>query len=98
MEEPPATNGHTPAKSVEEPDYLSYLMRLWRVRDGAKTTWRASLQNALSGETHNFASLDRLCTFLREQTGQLYNRGPDRDDEATTVILMIHRGGQEEGG
>jgi hypothetical protein len=58
----------------ELPDYLSYLLRLWRVRgDGKthrkeKTTWRASLESSLTGKQRGFASLDDLFAFLREQT------------------------------
>lgn len=88
-----ATRSHTPAEPGEAPDYLSYLMRLWRVRNGEKTTWRASLESALSGETYNFASLDRLCDFLRDQTDHAKSASGDKDDHTTTVILLIHRTG-----
>ncbi|MGC9357807.1 MAG: hypothetical protein ACP5GX_08070 [Anaerolineae bacterium] len=80
-------------KSHERPDYLSYLMRLWRVRSGDETTWRASLQSARSGETHYFADLDRLCTFLRDQTGYTQVVEGNEEEPATTVILMIHHPG-----
>jgi hypothetical protein len=53
----------------EEPDYRSYLIRLWRVRSGGRSTWRASLECALSGQTYNFASLDDLWRFLRREMG-----------------------------
>lgn len=53
----------------EQPDYLSYLMRLWRVRSEGRSTWRASLESALSGERQNFSGLDDLWDFLRRQTG-----------------------------
>jgi hypothetical protein len=66
----------------EQPDYLSYLLRLWRVTGDDKTnqgdeashctgetvTWRASLESALTGERKGFASLDDLFDFLRRQT------------------------------
>jgi hypothetical protein len=62
--------------SKEPPDYLSYLLRLWRAADDdgpCKTkpwsAWRASLQSSLAGEQRVFASLDDLFAFLRRQTG-----------------------------
>jgi hypothetical protein len=59
-----------------QPDYLSYLLRLWRVDgDNAaqptanQAVWRASLENPHTGERKGFASLDDLFDFLREQAG-----------------------------
>ncbi len=52
----------------EQPDYLSYLLRLWRVSE-EETSWRASLESSHTGEREGFASLDDLFSFLREQTG-----------------------------
>ena len=75
MDEPLGMNRRTPGAPDEGAEYHSYLMRLWRVRDGDRTMWRASLQDALSGETHNFASMDRLWAFLREQTGPADDEG-----------------------
>jgi hypothetical protein len=59
----------------KQPDYLSYLLRLWREENhrapGAdKTIWRASLESAHTGEKRTFASLSDLFDFLREQTGK----------------------------
>jgi len=52
----------------EQPDYLSYLLRLWRVSE-EETSWRASLESSHTGEREGFASLDALFSFLQEQTG-----------------------------
>ena len=52
----------------EQPDYRSYLLRLWRVRDNDETSWRASLESAQSGEREGFASLEELFDFIRRQT------------------------------
>jgi len=46
---------------------MAYL-RLWRVKDKGKTGWRASLENAHTGERRGFASLDELFAFLQQQT------------------------------
>ena len=63
--------------SREQADYLSYLLRLWRVRgdEGAhqlaeKPVWRASLESPFTGERMGFASLDALFAFLRQQTSE----------------------------
>ncbi|MBN1812132.1 MAG: hypothetical protein JXA14_09880 [Anaerolineae bacterium] len=60
-----------------QPDYLSYLLCLWRVSGGGephdmgrKAIWRASLESTRTGERRGFASLDELFDFLREQTGE----------------------------
>jgi hypothetical protein len=66
----------------EEPDYLSYLLRLWRVngdviphrRDAksqnmAKTVWRASLESTRTRQRRGFANLDALFDFLQQQIG-----------------------------
>jgi hypothetical protein len=46
-----------------------YLLRLWQAdgEDG-RPLWRASLQDARTGERHESANLARLCTFLEALT------------------------------
>ena len=56
------------------PDYLSYMLRMWRARERGMPywrmpVWRASLQSPQTGERMGFATLDALFAFLREQTG-----------------------------
>jgi hypothetical protein len=58
----------------EQSDYLSYLLRLWRVneegnlhRGAEQAVWRASLENPHTRQRQGFASLDELFDFLREQ-------------------------------
>ncbi len=93
-----------PSESGEHLDYLSFLMRLWRV-PGEKAshcpkedTWRASLQSAQTGVTSSFADLEDLFAFLREQMGHEPEGKEPKDDQATTVIVVIHRPGCKEGG
>jgi hypothetical protein len=64
----------TPNDTPERRDYLSYLLRLWRVGK-EEAVWRASLESPHTGERIGFASLDALFAFLREQT----------DDEASAA-------------
>jgi hypothetical protein len=53
----------------EQRDYLSYLLRLWRVGDGAGSAWRAGLKSAHTGEEVGFGSLDALFDYLRSEAG-----------------------------
>ena len=56
--------------------YLSYLLRLWRVRQNDLDVWRASLEDTHSGERQGFASLEALIDFLREQTQAIGEEPP----------------------
>jgi hypothetical protein len=67
------------------PDYFSYLLRLWRVGSRGSSqageegmVWRASLQDPLTDERVNFASLEDLVAFLRRQMGLVSDA--DRDE------------------
>jgi hypothetical protein len=54
---------------IEQPrEYMAYLVRIWPVKSKGKTRWRASLENAHTGERRGFASLDDLFDYLRVQT------------------------------
>jgi hypothetical protein len=52
----------------ERPDYLSYLLRLWRVSDDDELAWRAWLKSAHTGEQAGFGTLEELFQFLQGQT------------------------------
>ena len=67
--------------SNEQPDYLSYLLRLWREDSRGPTNWRASLESAITGKRHVFPCLMELFAFLQQQTVA----GCDaNDDESAT--------------
>lgn len=51
-----------------DPDYVSYLLRLWRDHQGA--VWRASLEETSSGESRTFAEVHMLLGFLARLTGE----------------------------
>lgn len=55
--------------SEEQPEYVAYLLRMWRVREGEGTTWRASLERPRNGQRIAFASLEAAIDFLLDQTG-----------------------------
>ena len=52
-------------------DYLSYLVRLWRVGHGREAHWQASLQRPGTEEPLWFADLEELVAFLRAETGDV---------------------------
>ena len=54
--------------SDPQPDYLAYLLRLWRV-NAAANTWRASLEDPHTGQQHAFADPEAAFDFLRAQMG-----------------------------
>lgn len=67
---------YTAKSTREQSDYLSFLLRLWRVcggegvqYDAEAAVWRASLQDTLTDERVNFASLEDLLVHLRRQMG-----------------------------
>jgi hypothetical protein len=65
--------------------HLAYLLRLWRVDNGAEAIWRASLQDVRTGERRGFAGLDEAFAYLRQQLGSLSHPGhPDRDPDSAT--------------
>jgi hypothetical protein len=62
-----------------ERDYEAYLLRLWRVHSEGKTAWRASVENAHTGERKGFTNLEHLFDFLRQQT----DASSDSDESVT---------------
>jgi len=65
--------------SHKEPDYYAYLLRLWRVDGDGEPAWRASLQDAISGEETGFPDLAALFEYLRQRTGALLGEDKGRD-------------------
>ena len=71
----------------EKLDYLSYLLRLWRVRDvgtdhpsDEMPDWRVSLQSPLTREHVGFATLDDFVEFLRQQTSVMEDAAAEHND------------------
>ena len=63
-------------------DYRSYLLRLYRVRQGGQASWRASLHPPQGGNPLHFRSLREMVSYL-EQEGRPKNGvgEQDRGDE-----------------
>ena len=84
-------------------DYLSYLLRLWRVSGdgespgmGRKAIWRASLESTRTGERKSFASLDDLFNFLREQTEEQVGETVKEQSDYVSYLLRLWREGGEQ--
>ena len=54
-----------------EPRYVSYLLRLWQVQSQEGLVWRASLEQASTGERRGFATLADLYAFLERETARV---------------------------
>jgi hypothetical protein len=59
-------------------NYYSYLLRLWRENDAAP--WRASLEDAHTGERRNFARLQDLFRVLDDETQTGKERAVNHED------------------
>jgi hypothetical protein len=53
-----------------QPEYFSYLLRIWRTGQKEKEQWRATLEHITSGEKYFFTSLQELFSFIRQKTSQ----------------------------
>ena len=53
--------------------YFSYMLRIWRLRNGEKLssaqedTWRVSLENTQTRKQVHFASLEEMLIFLQDE-------------------------------
>lgn len=65
---------------MEQPDYQSYLLRLWRVDEGENGV-QASLESTHTGERRGFANLEVMLDFLRRQMAAQSERGSDERRE-----------------
>lgn len=47
--------------------YLSYLLRLWQIKEAGKTIWRASLEDPHTCERQGFSSPEAMLAYLWEK-------------------------------
>ncbi len=59
--------------------YLSYLLRLWFVKQNGGGIWRASLEDPHTGKRNGFADMKALMQFLDQQTQEAGGKMTDRD-------------------
>ncbi len=57
-----------------KPDYLAYLVRLWREGEGV---WRGTLENPHTGERVAFADVAGLLAYLQHQTEEPVSKNED---------------------
>jgi hypothetical protein len=77
----------------KEQRYISYMLRLWRIRSQGKRIWRASLESPLTGERWGFADLAALFAFLEKEIGdsaQAEVRSVEADDRGHEDIQQSH--------
>jgi hypothetical protein len=66
---------------TEQRRYRAYLLRLWQADDAdGCLVWRASLEDARTGERRGFADLSRLCAFLEQQAANSTGRAVNPPD------------------
>ncbi len=63
---------------ADPPEYYAYLLRLWRT--GPRGPWRASLEDAKTGERIGFGNLSEVFFYLHSKAGDI--GGPVERDEA----------------
>jgi hypothetical protein len=68
--------------AAKERHYLSFLLRLWQVKQNGRDNWRASLEDSQTGEQRGFARLDLMVDFLMEQVEQ--SGGNDRNNRISS--------------
>jgi hypothetical protein len=49
----------------QPPRYVSFLLRLWQVKEKGEWAWRASLESPMSARVQGFSDLESLFDFLR---------------------------------
>ena len=65
----------------EKQRYLSFLLRLWPVKENEHTVWRASLESPHTGEQHGFANVEALFEFVRQEIGVTYEAGEGGEND-----------------
>lgn len=59
---------------LPESHYQAYLLRLWMVEDEDISVWRATLENAHTGERRGFSSLEALYDYLNSTSEGMSQR------------------------
>jgi hypothetical protein len=63
-----------------EDPYLSYLLRLWVMKNQHGASWCCSIENIKTGKRQGFSSIESLCAFLKEKTILLLEVERGQDD------------------
>ncbi len=65
----------------EQPDYASYLLRLWKSNEHGSAVWRASLEPTAEGRRYNFAHVEDLIAYLLQHFGSPHRAREVFEDE-----------------
>jgi hypothetical protein len=57
-------------QNMRRTEYLSFLLRLWRVSVEGAPVWRVSLQRPGTAEGISFADLEAVVAFLHAEMGE----------------------------
>ena len=82
----------------ENPDYQSFLLRLWRVKSTGPLVWRASLESTATGRRQGFSSLENLFAYLEEQTTQPNGEAGESQVHSAPGSRVADVGGSSAGG
>lgn len=55
---------------MNNPEYLSYMLRIWRSKTDGPPEWRASLESPQTGDRFAFPDLKSMIQFLETQLDQ----------------------------
>ncbi len=61
---------HADDTDKDQPEYYSFLLRIWRTGQKEEGEWRATLEHITSGEKYVFTSLKELFRFIWQKTSQ----------------------------
>jgi hypothetical protein len=65
----------------EKQRYLSYLLRLWPVKENEHTVWRASLESPHTGERWGFANVEALFECVRQKIKVTHEAGEGGEND-----------------
>ncbi len=66
---------------TDQHTYRSFLLRLWRSKSDATTSWYASLEDPVSGERKGFSSLTAMVDFLESNLTVTNNSSTNHSEE-----------------
>jgi len=55
----------------DERQYLAYMVRLWAVHRNSDVLWRASVENAHTGERLAFEDMESLCRYMNAKVAEV---------------------------
>jgi len=66
--------------------YISYLLRVWRTQERGRPTWRALLENIVTGKRKGFNDLSGLIAFLEAGTPESNETPAESQDFCGRIV------------